>query len=62
MEGFRFVLVEDMAVEKPVIASMVGEIPAIVEDGVTGIFVDPRGCSIPSQTNYLVASRSSTSA
>jgi glycosyltransferase involved in cell wall biosynthesis len=42
MEGFGFVLVEAMAVGKPVIASRVGGIPEIVEDGVTGILVDPR--------------------
>jgi len=34
--------VEAMAVGKPVIAARVGGIPEIVEDGVTGILVDPR--------------------
>jgi glycosyltransferase involved in cell wall biosynthesis len=41
LEGFGIVLLESMAMGKPVIASRVGGIPEAVEDGVTGILVPP---------------------
>lgn len=41
VEGFGIVLLEAMAMGKPVIASRVGGIPEIVKDGVTGILVEP---------------------
>lgn len=40
-EGFGIVAAEAMALGKPVIASRVGGLPEVVEDGVTGILVDP---------------------
>jgi glycosyltransferase involved in cell wall biosynthesis len=40
-EGFGLVLVEAMAAGRPVVASAVGPIPEIVEDGVTGLLVPP---------------------
>jgi len=36
-EGFGIVLIEAMALEKPVVATKVDAIPEVVEDGVTGI-------------------------
>jgi glycosyltransferase involved in cell wall biosynthesis len=45
LEGFGIVLLESMAMGKPVIASRVGGIPEAVEDGVTGILVPPANSS-----------------
>lgn len=42
MEGFGLVLLEAMALKKPVVATSVGGIPEVVQDGVTGILVSPR--------------------
>lgn len=41
MEGLGIVLLEAMAMRKPIIASRVGGTPEVVEDGVTGILVSP---------------------
>lgn len=41
-EGFGIVLVEAMAMKKPVIATNVGGIPEIVVNGTTGILVPPK--------------------
>ncbi len=40
-EGFGLVLVEAMATGKPVIGTIVGGIPEIIEDGVTGFLIPP---------------------
>jgi glycosyltransferase involved in cell wall biosynthesis len=40
-EGMGRALIEAMAAARPVIASRVGGVPAIVEDGVTGLLVPP---------------------
>ena len=40
-EGFGRVLIEAMAMQKPVVASQVGGVPEVVEDGVTGFLVPP---------------------
>lgn len=44
-EGFGNVIVEYMAMEKPVVATRVGGIPEIVIDGETGFLVEPHGPS-----------------
>src|SRR6185369_6891690 len=41
-EGFPFVVLEAMAMERPVVATAVNGVPEIVEDGTTGRLV-PRG-------------------
>jgi glycosyltransferase involved in cell wall biosynthesis len=38
-EGFPFVILEAMALERPVVATAVNGVPEIVEDGVTGVLV-----------------------
>ena len=46
-EGFGLAALEAMAAERPVLATNVGALPEVVEDGVTGVIVspqaDPRG-------------------
>jgi glycosyltransferase involved in cell wall biosynthesis len=41
-EGFGLAALEAMAAERPVVATRVGALPEVVEDGRTGILVDPR--------------------
>ena len=41
-EAFGIALLEAMAMEKPIVASRVGGIPEIVEDGISGLLVPPR--------------------
>ena len=50
-EGFGIVLLEAMAQGKPVIASRIGGIPYIVEDGINGILVAPG--DVESLTNAI---------
>ncbi|MHB8413178.1 MAG: glycosyltransferase family 4 protein [Candidatus Acidiferrales bacterium] len=44
-EGFGLVFLEAMAFRKPTIGTALGGIPDIVEDGVTGVLVDPKNPS-----------------
>jgi glycosyltransferase involved in cell wall biosynthesis len=41
-EGFPFVVLEAMAMERPVVATAVNGVPELIEDGVSGLLV-PRG-------------------
>lgn len=41
-EGFPFVLLEALAMSKPVVATKVNGVPEIIEDGRTGLLVPPR--------------------
>ena len=43
-EGFGRVIIEAMAMTKPVIATSVGGVPEIVQDGESGILVQPEDC------------------
>jgi glycosyltransferase involved in cell wall biosynthesis len=49
IEGFGIVLLEAMAMEKPVVATTVGGIPEIVEDQATGFLVPPKDSSALAQ-------------
>ncbi len=40
-EGFGIVLLEAMAMKKAIVASRIGGIPEIVDDGLTGILIEP---------------------
>ena len=44
-EAFGLVLLEAMSRNKPILASRIGGIPEVVEDGVTGILVNPTNAS-----------------
>ncbi len=55
-EGFGLVFLEAMAFRKPVIGTALGGIPDIVEDGVTGILVEPSNpSSLPSALRVLLS-------
>ena len=41
-ETFGYVLIEAMAMEKPVVATKAGGVPEIIADGITGLLVEPR--------------------
>ncbi len=44
-EAFGIVLLEAMASEKPVISTMVGGIPEVVQNGKSGILVPPKNAT-----------------
>lgn len=57
-EGFGLVFLEAMAFRKPAIGTASGGIPDIVEDGVTGLLVDPKNpSSLPSALRALLSNR-----
>jgi len=54
-EGFPVVILEAMAVAKPVVASNVGGIPDAVEDGNTGFLVEPKNPEqLTEKISYLI--------
>ena len=56
-EGFGLVFLEAMAFRKPAIGTASGGIPDIVEDGVTGLLVDPKNpSSLPCALRALLSS------
>ena len=44
-EGLSLALIEALSASKPVIASRVGGIPEVIEDGVSGFLCDPADAS-----------------
>ncbi len=55
-EGFGLVFLEAMAFQKPVIGTALGGIPDLVEEGVTGILVDPiNPSSLPGALRALLS-------
>ncbi|MHB8753361.1 MAG: glycosyltransferase family 4 protein [Candidatus Acidiferrales bacterium] len=55
-EGFGLVFLEAMAFRKPAIGTASGGIPDIVEDGVTGLLVDPKNpSSLPGALRVLLS-------
>lgn len=57
-EGLPIVLIEAMAYGKPIVASAVGGIPYIVQDGVNGFLVDPMNLSAITAALKVLASNS----
>ena len=58
-EGFPWAVLEAMAAKLPVIATRVGAIPEIIEDGVSGYIVEPRNSDqIAEQVITLLSSNS----
>ncbi len=55
-EAFGFVLLEAMRAGRPVLASRLGGIPEIVEDGHTGVLVDPGDCAAVARALCSLAS------
>jgi len=54
-EGFGLVFLEAMAFQKPIIGTPFGGIPDIVEDGITGILVEPENpSSLSSALRFLM--------
>jgi glycosyltransferase involved in cell wall biosynthesis len=57
-ESFGLVVAEAMATGVPVVASRVGGVPEIVEDGVTGFLVEPQNPGeLAAQVNYLLTNK-----
>ena len=54
-EAFGFVIAEAMACEKPVVATGVGGIPELVDDGKTGFVVPPRDPAVMAEKFILLA-------
>jgi len=49
-EPFARVIIEGMAMGKPVVAMNEGGVPEVIEDGVSGISIPPKNSSLMAQT------------
>lgn len=61
-EGIPQSLTQALAMERPVVASAVGGVPEVVEDGVTGLLVPPRNPAILAEKIAVILKNSTSAA
>jgi glycosyltransferase involved in cell wall biosynthesis len=55
--GVSLAVLEAMAIGKPIIATSVGGIPEIIEDGINGLIVQPEVDQIAQKIDYLLENK-----